>query len=80
MKEDATIRSMPATPLKAIRAKCLDCCCGSTEEVKLCTIPTCPLYKYRLGKNPAIKRAPLTDEQKQAVRVRFEKSKSTENT
>ena len=23
-------------PLKAIRAKCLDCCCGQANEVKLC--------------------------------------------
>lgn len=23
------------TPVKAIRAKCLDCCCGSTKEVRL---------------------------------------------
>ena len=25
------------TPMKAIRAKCLDCCCGSSNEVRLCT-------------------------------------------
>nr|DAE34801.1 MAG TPA: hypothetical protein [Caudoviricetes sp.] len=24
-------------PVKAIRAKCLDCCCGSSNEVELCT-------------------------------------------
>ena len=24
------------TPIKAIRAKCLDCCCGSAKEVELC--------------------------------------------
>jgi len=40
------------TPLKAIRFKCLDCCCGSAHEVKLCTAETCPLYLFRLGKNP----------------------------
>lgn len=34
---------------KAIRAKCLDCCCGQTAEVKKCTITKCPLYRYRLG-------------------------------
>lgn len=26
------------TPMKAIRAKCLDCCCGSSVEVKLCPV------------------------------------------
>lgn len=40
------------TPMKAIRAKCLDCCCGSSHEVRLCTAEKCPLYPYRFGKNP----------------------------
>jgi hypothetical protein len=40
------------SPLKAIRLKCLDCCCGSAHEVKLCTAEKCPLYLFRLGKNP----------------------------
>lgn len=41
------------TPIKAIRAKCLDCCCGSSNEVKLCTCTQCALYPYRLGHKPA---------------------------
>lgn len=49
------------TPIKAIRAKCLDCCCGSSNEVRLCPCPECSLYPYRFGKNPYIR---LTDEQK----------------
>ena len=40
------------TPLRAIRAKCLDCCCGSENEVKLCALEKCPLYVYRDGHNP----------------------------
>ena len=40
------------TPLKAIRAKCLDCCCGQWYEVKMCTIDWCPLYEYRFGHDP----------------------------
>ncbi len=44
------------TPVKAIRAYCLECSCGSPSEVKLCVIPDCPLYAYRLGKNDARKR------------------------
>jgi len=35
---------------KAIRLKCLDCCCGSLAEVRLCEIRRCPLWRYRLGK------------------------------
>jgi len=43
------------TPLKAIRLNCLGCSAGSAKEVRLCYIPTCPLYQYRFGKNPALK-------------------------
>jgi len=39
------------TPLKAIRAKCLDCC-GSSYEVSLCSCTDCALHPFRLGKNP----------------------------
>jgi hypothetical protein len=42
--------SMPAT--KAIRHKCLDCCCGSSHEVGLCTATKCSLWPWRLGNHP----------------------------
>ena len=34
---------------KAIRLKCLDCCCGSAYEVRLCPARQCPLWRFRLG-------------------------------
>lgn len=40
------------TPIKAIRAKCIDCCCGQIQEVQRCPAEDCPLYEYRLGKRP----------------------------
>lgn len=40
------------TPLKAIRAKCLDCSAGSAKEVRLCPVKSCPLWEYRFGKRP----------------------------
>ena len=43
------------TPIKAIRAKCLECSCGNNAEVRECVIPDCPLYPYRMGHNPYIK-------------------------
>ena len=43
------------TPLKAIRAKCLDCCLGQANEVRLCPVSDCSLWPYRLGHNPARK-------------------------
>lgn len=35
---------------KAIRLKCLDCCCGNMAEVRKCEITTCSLWRYRMGK------------------------------
>lgn len=43
---------MKLTPIKAIRLKCLDCCCDSAKEVKMCDTITCPLYPYRFGRRP----------------------------
>ena len=40
------------TPIKAIRAKCLDCCCGQVLEVRLCEANDYPLWEYRMGKRP----------------------------
>jgi hypothetical protein len=40
------------TPVKAIRAYCIDCCCGSFNEVQLCPSKKCSLYPYRLGHRP----------------------------
>ena len=62
------------TPIKAIRAKCLDCCCGSQTEVKLCTCTDCSLYPFRLGHNPNIKRE-YTEEQRRAAAERLAKNK-----
>ena len=40
------------TPLKAIRKKCLECCCGQYKEVRLCPSKDCSLYPFRFGNNP----------------------------
>ncbi len=42
----------PLTPIPAIRAKCLECSCGSRTEVRICEITKCPLWHYRMGKRP----------------------------
>ncbi len=39
-------------PLRAIREKCLDCSCQQPIEVKECTVKTCALHPFRMGKNP----------------------------
>ena len=42
------------TPIKAIRAYCIECSGGMTKEVKLCPVENCPLYPYRMGKRPTV--------------------------
>ena len=56
------------SPLKAIRLKCLDCCCSSSNEVKLCTVERCPLYPFREGRDPYRKKTELTPEQREERR------------
>lgn len=41
--------------LRVIREKCLDCVCGNSAEVARCPCRDCPLYPYRMGRNPFIK-------------------------
>ncbi|MGA2775652.1 MAG: hypothetical protein ABSE81_06295 [Candidatus Omnitrophota bacterium] len=53
------------TPVKAIRAKCLDCSGFQPSEVRRCESEDCPLFPYRLGKNPnrvGIKKLGYSDE------------------
>ena len=59
------------SPIKAIRAKCIDCCCGQLPEVKLCDAVDCPLHPFRMGKNPYRKVREYTDEEKVAMRERL---------
>lgn len=37
------------TRSRAIRLKCLDCCCGQSSEVRFCPSKECPLWRYRMG-------------------------------
>lgn len=59
------------TPLRAIRFKCLDCCCGSYYEVKMCTCENCSLYPFREGRNPFVAKREYTEEQREAQRQRI---------
>ena len=38
--------------LKKIREKCLDCTCQQINEVRKCKIERCPIWPFRMGKNP----------------------------
>lgn len=57
---------MATSPIKAIREKCLDCCGGNSNEVRLCPAEDCPLWHFRFGKNPY--RKPMSEEQREKLR------------
>ena len=42
----------PESPLRAIRAFCVECSGGSAAEARKCTAVTCPLWPMRMAKNP----------------------------
>ena len=42
---DAFNKTAPKS--RAIKAKCLDCCCFDRDEVKNCKAELCPLWHYR---------------------------------
>ena len=59
--------------LRAIRLKCYDC--SAYQINNNCSITTCPLYSFRLGKNPFLRRE-MTDEEKKEIRDRLTKNKT----
>jgi hypothetical protein len=67
MKEGGYIMEEITNPVKAIRAKCLDCSCGNVFDVSKCTVQGCPLYPFRMGRNPYRKKRPLTDKQREVL-------------
>jgi hypothetical protein len=60
-------------PLKAIRERCLDCCCGQPMEVRKCTAVSCPSWPFRMGVNPFRQKRKLSAEQKQAMAERLKR-------
>jgi len=39
-------------PVKAIRAKCIDCCGNMPSLVADCDIQSCAIHPFRMGRNP----------------------------
>ena len=55
------------TPVKAIRLKCLDCCCSSPKEITLCPVHDCSLYPYRFGRRPGAGKREMTPARMKAL-------------
>lgn len=52
MKRTPTSVINPDTPIRAMRAFCLDCTGGKKAEVRACSFKSCPIHPYRMGKRP----------------------------
>jgi len=64
------------SPLKAVRRKCLECCCLLYTAVRDCDC-NCALYPFRMGKNPFRKKRVYTEEQKTAMAERLRKARGS---
>ena len=65
---------MITNPIKAIRAKCLDCNYTSSE-VAQCPCTDCAFWPFRFGKNPYRIKRKLSDEQRAAAVERLAKAR-----
>jgi len=71
MKEEKKEKKLITSPMKAIRAFCVECCGGSAHEVSLCPAKECQLYEFRFGKNPYRSKREMSEEQKAAASERL---------
>ncbi len=51
-KKNNGVEWVNLTPMRAIRKKCLECCCWLAQEIKLCELTLCPLWPFRTGNRP----------------------------
>lgn len=71
---EGRMKEQPKNPMAAIRAKCLDCTCGAVSRIKNCEVKDCPIWEYRMGKNPYRSRT-MTEEQRKAAGERLKKAR-----
>lgn len=65
------------SPLKALRLRCVDCCAGSANEVRLCVSVSCASWPFRMGQNPW--RAPASEAQREAGRAMARRMAATQS-
>jgi hypothetical protein len=47
---DNNVTASDTSPLKAIKAYCLNCCHGKANQVQICSDVDCDIHQYRLGR------------------------------
>ena len=65
--------------LKTIKAKCLECTCDQIMEVKRCPSKGCPLWPFRLAKDPYRTPRILSEAQKENLAAGRQKLRITES-
>jgi hypothetical protein len=63
-------------PLKALRARCLDCCCFQPTEVRKCVSVECPSWPFRMGANPFREKRVLSADQRREMVDRLARARA----
>ncbi len=56
-----------ATLLKTIHQKCMDCSAYQIKKIELCPSSDCPLWPFRMGKDPFKTPRIMSEKQKQVL-------------
>ncbi len=62
--------------LQALRERCVDCCGGSVQEVRLCTAVACAAWPFRMGTDPWRAKVVLSEDKKNLLRDRLAASRA----
>lgn len=66
----------PQSVLQALRERCIDCCAGSTSEVRRCVSVNCPSWPFRMGFNPWREKRELSEERKTQLKETLAKARA----
>lgn len=73
--ENEILKSKANSPQKAIVNFCISCMGYHKTWVKECTAKNCPLYEFRLGRNPYRKTREYSEEELQELKDRAKKAR-----
>jgi hypothetical protein len=62
--------------VQALRARCLDCCCGSAAEVRRCVSVNCPSWPFRMGTDPWRAKVELSAERREQLAASLAKARA----
>lgn len=77
--ENEILKHKANSPQKAIVNFCISCMGYHKSYVKECPALNCPLYDFRLGKNPYRKSREYTEEEKEQLKERARKARESKN-